>query len=259
MCGAAARDLPRPHRRPRLLACDLDGTLLDEHGAVVHGLPQALTQLEDAGTPLVVCTGRPLAAARRLIAASRLRPLLVASYHGALVTDERDWRLVRRLTIPWRCLEETADVLSAGGLESTFYGGRDVMPGDTARALSAGGREPVTRVIAIGTRRAVDAVLERLAAVAHPAVRIDRPLATRLDIRHRLATKEEGLRVILAELGVAAADVAAAGDDLSDAGMLHAAGWSIAVGDADSPLADVADVVVGQGELAGYVPSLAAG
>jgi hydroxymethylpyrimidine pyrophosphatase-like HAD family hydrolase len=258
MSGTAASDLPRPPRRPRLLACDLDGTLLDEHGAVMAGLPEALTQLDDAGVPLVVCTGRPLAAARRLIAAARLRPLLVASYHGALVTDERDWRLVRRLTIPWRCLEETADVLSAGGLELTFYVGRDVMPGDTARTLPDGDRDPVARILAIGSVHAVDAVLERLATVAHPAVRIDRPVPFRLDIRHRLATKEEGLRVIVTELEMAVADVAAAGDDRSDAGMLQSAGWSIAVGDADSPLADVADVVVGQGELAGYVGSLAA-
>jgi hydroxymethylpyrimidine pyrophosphatase-like HAD family hydrolase len=58
---------------------------------------------------------------------------------------------------------------------------------------------------------------------------------------------------------MAAADVAAAGDDASDAGMLRSAGWSIAVGDAGGPLAAAADVVVSQGELAGYVRSLAAG
>lgn len=89
-------DQRRPDGAVRLIACDLDGTLLDERGVGEPGVAAALAQV---GVPLVICTGRPHGAARRLSAAAGLRPAIIASYHGGLVMDERDGAVLRSLTL----------------------------------------------------------------------------------------------------------------------------------------------------------------
>lgn len=247
--------------------CDLDGTLLDERGAPPLGVSEALLFLERAGVPLAVCTGRSHAIARRRVAAAGLRPVIVASCHGAMVVDERRGRCLRHLTMSRRRAVELAESLSADGLDVTLYSGSGPLPQESAPPVR------VTRLIATGSAAAVAVARERcrrlIGAAADSAaadlveggsrgggVRVERPAATTLDVRHRLATKDEGLRSICRALGVTPAAAAAAGDDVSDAAMLKVAGCGIAVGDRDGPLAGVADVVVAQPGLAACLRSL---
>ena len=74
-------------RGPVLLACDLDGTLLDYDAAPVPGAGEALIELIAAGALFVVCTGRPLQAARRATDALGVQPVVFACHHGALVAE----------------------------------------------------------------------------------------------------------------------------------------------------------------------------
>ena len=82
-----------------LLACDLDGTLLDREAVPIPGVGEALAELVAAGGLFAVVTGRPLQSARRATAVLGVEPLIFACYHGALVVDAGG-SLVRHQPLP---------------------------------------------------------------------------------------------------------------------------------------------------------------
>ena len=239
-------------RAVRLLVCDLDGTLLDSEGAAVPDLLTAMSALVAAGAVVTVCTGRPYAAACRLLSRAGLRPSLLASYHGAFIVDARH-RCLRHLRVPAPEASRTAAVLAAHGLELTLYEGARRRPLDVVHDR----RVPAaTRIIAEGGAVAIAAALADAVAGGLRAARIDRPTGTRLDVRHRLALKGEALSFLARSLHVPLAETVAIGDDVTDAAMLRCAGLAVAVGAADSPLAHLADTVVASGDLGSFLWSL---
>ena len=95
-------------RDPVLIACDLDGTLLDHEGAPIPGAGEALAELVGAGALFTVITGRPLSAARRATTALGVEPVVYACYHGALVV-EPSGRTLRHLPLPRQEAREIVD------------------------------------------------------------------------------------------------------------------------------------------------------
>ena len=70
--------------RYRLLALDLDGTLLDPYGALTPGVKGAVTSAVDRGLRVVICTGRRFRGARPMAEALGLMGPVVA-HNGVLV------------------------------------------------------------------------------------------------------------------------------------------------------------------------------
>ena len=76
-----------PGPRPALVAADLDGTLIGRDLTWAAGLPEALEALHAAGVRTVICTGRMLQSAQRVVARLGLTEGPVICYQGALVAD----------------------------------------------------------------------------------------------------------------------------------------------------------------------------
>jgi hydroxymethylpyrimidine pyrophosphatase-like HAD family hydrolase len=157
-------------RLPALIACDLDGTLLDDDGAPAAGVLDALDALRAAAVAVVICTGRSVAATRAIAARLGLDRGLAIAYHGAVLVDVAGGRWVRRLDLPPDAVGPLVAVLRAAGAGVTAYvdderwvqaepecprsqvsaGGPDGAPtvarehGDLAAALDG---VPVTRLI----------------------------------------------------------------------------------------------------------------
>ena len=76
-----------PHlpRCPRLLACDLDGTLLNGAGQLTDATVAALRQAIDAGMEVVMATGRRHSFAWKVVAPMNLHPeTVLISSNGAI-------------------------------------------------------------------------------------------------------------------------------------------------------------------------------
>jgi Cof subfamily protein (haloacid dehalogenase superfamily) len=76
-----------PHRRPRLVASDLDGTLLGPDLVFSAAVRAGVAALLAAGVRVVVCTGRMFSSARPRAAELGLREGPIVCYGGALVAD----------------------------------------------------------------------------------------------------------------------------------------------------------------------------
>jgi hydroxymethylpyrimidine pyrophosphatase-like HAD family hydrolase len=247
-----------------LLACDLDGTLLDAEGAPAPGVVEVLGDLRAVGAPLAMCTGRPLFSARR--AAERLEadPVAYVCYHGALVVDPASGRRLRHLPLP--PAEATALAAEAldRGLGVTVYDIDEPRElARTAREAHPGAERPrgpvpredlvgplVTRLVLHGDPEVAARLLPDLAGRWRGSLRLEPIRPGLIGVFHAHTDKGDAVRLIATHLGVPLARIVACGDSEADESLLRVAGVRVAVGDAPQALRRLTETVVSQPDLA---------
>jgi len=226
-----------------LLACDLDGTLLDYEAAPVPGVAAALADLVAAGVLFTVVTGRPLQSARRATAALGIEPLLYACYHGALVVDAGGTP-IRHQPLPSGPAQAiTAEVL-AQGVAVTVW---DM---DEPRELGPGsgwGDDPgdrISRLVLHGDPADTARLLAELQTEWRGRLRVEPIRPGFVGVFAPEVDKGDALRLIAARLGVRLERTVACGDGTADETLLAAAAVRIAVGGRPHVLGHVPGVVV---------------
>jgi hydroxymethylpyrimidine pyrophosphatase-like HAD family hydrolase len=239
-----------------LVACDLDGTLLDYEAAPVPGAGEALAELVRAGALFVVVTGRPLQAARRATAALGVEPLVFACYHGALVA-EAGGAVLRHLPVPPDPGHAVAARGLAEGLGVTVWDVDEPRelerrseladePGPTASRLVLHG-DPATVARLLGELREVWAGRLKVLPIRPGFIGV---FAPEVD-------KGDALRFVAGRLGVPLERTVACGDGTADETLLAAAAVRIAVGSSPHELGHLPGVVVtGRARLPGTLRDL---
>lgn len=230
----------------RLVACDLDGTLVRYDGTITGRTVAALRACEDAGVDVVFVTGRPPRWMPQVAEATGHRGLAICG-NGALVIDLTDLRVVRAWPLPPAAVLEAARLLrdrfpaAVFALETTTGYRREpeFLPRHEAAREARAGRldqllddEPVvTKLLCRVDGGVADALLagarEVLDGVAEP-VHSD-PNGDMLEISGNGVSKGTALAALADERGVAAEDVVAFGDMPNDVPMLLWAGRGYAM------------------------------
>jgi Cof subfamily protein (haloacid dehalogenase superfamily) len=230
---------------PRLVATDLDGTLVDSRGELSERTREVLDRLDDLGVPLVVVTARPLRWMTELwpvvgrhgigivsngaivydVAADRIHELagieveaglaLVAAVRAALPTAVFAFELVSGFAH-----EPAYDEPHHVPEGSPSGPAEELLTGTAVKVLvKAPGTDPV---------QLRDAVSTAVGDLATPTWSVD----GLVEISAAGVTKAAALERVCDRLGVAAADVLAFGDMPNDLPMLAWAGTSYAMANA---------------------------
>lgn len=231
---------------PRLVATDLDGTLVHSDGRVTPRTRDVLERLDRRGVPVVFVTGRPLRWAIEVFEHVGEHGLAIVS-NGALVWDVTAHRVhLERLLEPVPGLEVCRRIRAAVpgasfavetyagiALEPGFLERHAVPPGSRRGAIEELFDRPALKLLARhedvspeGFWEAAESTVADLAVVTWSS---GTPL---LEISAAGVTKASTLEVVCAELGVDAADVVAFGDMPNDIPMLRWAGTSYAMANA---------------------------
>jgi HAD superfamily hydrolase (TIGR01484 family) len=232
-----------PEGARALVACDLDGTVLEDDGAPVQAIGEALAELIASGAALVVCTGRPLQSARRATEALGVDPAGFACYHGALVVAGSG-APIRHLPLPRDAARAVAGEAARQGLGVTVY------EHDEPRELAAGAGsvdEPgdeISRLVLHGEAATAARLFAGLRRDWDGRLRIEQIRPGFIGVFHRGADKGDGLRLLAGHLGVPPIRVAACGDSSQDESLLAAAAVRIAVGGRPHVLERLPGVVV---------------
>ena len=264
----------------RLIALDMDGTLLNSRGVLSERNRQAICAAREQGARVALVTGRRFRDARPLALELGL-DVPVISHNGALTKHARTLETVAASLLP---LEAALTALAVGrahdadALVSDDPAGAGLLLYDHIHAEN----KPVAEYIAWARRihgdeaeagiRHVPSLEEYLdhapvhlsftgayAPMRHLHETLLRELDTSvkimgtfyphkdfalLDLIHPEASKGVGLAAVAAEYQVTPAEVMAVGDNLNDMEMLHYAGTGVAMANAEPPLREIEGIHV---------------
>ncbi len=245
---------------PRLVATDVDGTLLGPDERVPARAFAAIERLVNAGVGFVLVTGRPPRWIPPVVEMLPVAPLAVCANGGVLydaATDRVVWARTFDTAVLAELAAAVARVLPTGGLAVERVGVAGV--DDTFVA------EPVYRH---AWPDGDNHVAERSELLARPAVKMlvrcaelpSEEMMTALapvvggladltfshprglvELSPPGVTKATGLAEVAGRFGVEAADVIAFGDMPNDLEMLRWAGHGVAMGNAHPALHEIAD------------------
>jgi hydroxymethylpyrimidine pyrophosphatase-like HAD family hydrolase len=255
--------MPASPRPVRLVALDIDGTLLRTDKTISTRTREAIDGARARGVRVVLVTGRRHPSARR-VAAELGGDVPLVLHNGALVVD--GGVVVRCRVLPRPAALLAIDAGRAGGAEPVLHcgaGGEGWLVVDAAarptglvgyyleRAgaevrvvpdlLAAVAAEEPIQVMFGGGRTEMDALRPTLAARLRDAARIERTVypatgVVLLDVLHPAVGKAEALAFLQERWGVGAAETLAIGDNWNDHEMIAAAGLGFVMGNAPEEL-----------------------
>lgn len=252
---------PTVDRPPRLIASDVDGTLITSGGHLAPATVRAVARAEEAGARVVLVSGRPPRWMHEVADDLGHRGMAICS-NGAVRYDLASERVVASQQIEPAVLRGIVDTMVGSIPEVTFaveYGlERAYAPGYVPNWPEPHeGPEPLEDVLG---KPAVKLL------VRHPTMTPDDFLALGRDLLGERATvthssvealleisatgvtKASGLASYVAELSIAPADVVAFGDMPNDLPMFAWAGRSYAMANAHPDVRAAADEVIGSND-----------
>lgn len=256
----------------RLVALDLDGTLIDQSLQIPPVDAAAIRRATDAGIAICLATGRLFAAALPFVQTLGLRAPVIA-LNGASVYGWQDgWSMLHAAPlVRATALAAYDDLKSSGFHVQLYYDDRlylDAMNEKAKLYLQISPVEPVMvpdlrvlltlqppplpgpmKVLAVGSPDEVWEHIGLLAAKLGSSANVFRSQRMFLEVTNPEATKGNALRWIAARLGVDPRETAAIGDSDNDVPMFKAAAVSFAVSTGTAAAKSAATKVVGgQGE-----------
>lgn len=249
-------------RTPRLVATDLDGTLLDPAGLVTARTRAVLARLDGLGVPVVFVTARPLRWMDDLWPLVGSHGLAVVS-NGAVVYDvaagavrelvgidrEEGLALVAAISAVVPGASYALEGLSGLRRDPTFREVHEVPPGTPTGPLAEIWDEPAVKVMVRAPRLPPEVLRAGVLAAAGALASVTWSGDGLMEIGPRGVTKASTLARLAAELGVDPVDVVAFGDAANDVPMLRWAGTSYAMSGADAHAREAADgLAPGHGE-----------
>jgi len=242
--------------RPKVVALDVDGTLVDQENRISVAVAAAVAALVDAGTQVVVTTGRSVPGAMEVVERLGLPDGMAVCSNGAVLLGFRPPEVLHAVTFDAseavrRVIEHVPDAFVA--VEEIGVGYRvnrpfpraDIAGTMTIEHLDSLVAEPVTRVIIQAPNHDRHEFLALVEGLGLTDTNYYIGYTSWLDLAPLGVSKASALDLVCDRLGVAAADVLAVGDGLNDVEMLQWAGRGVAMGHAPDHVKDVADHVTG--------------
>jgi hydroxymethylpyrimidine pyrophosphatase-like HAD family hydrolase len=239
---------------PRLVALDIDGTLVDANGFLPDAVAEAVNLVVGADVPVVLSTGRSWHGTRPVFEQLHLPPGPTVCSNGAVVMRYPPQEIVKAITFDPRPVITRVEEFAPGTLiavEEIGIGYRlnDRFPGEdlTGELIIEDPEQlssrPVTRVILRDPTRSEEEFLALARHLGMHGVTYFIGWGSWLDIAPDGVNKATALAEVAAGFGVPAADVLAFGDGRNDIEMLRWAGRGVAMGDAPDDVKVAADDV----------------
>jgi Cof subfamily protein (haloacid dehalogenase superfamily) len=269
----------------RLVALDLDGTLLDPYGKLTPAVRAAVARVARHGElRIALVTGRRFRTALPHAQALGLSGAIIVN-NGALVKDLASGETVQHAYLPAEAFGDVVDHVRSHGSPlvyvDTYHDGVDILTERADRAhpfqreylddqgqvvtvvddVSKSGRDRVIMVTTMGDLEALDELRRRARERFGDRIQTHSLINKNyhgqiLEFLSPAAGKWAALERLAASWGIGASQIAAVGDDTNDAEMLGRVGLGIAMGNALPEVRAAARSVVRSNAEGGAVEAL---
>jgi len=246
-------------KRYRLVAIDVDDTLLTDELTITEGTKRALEAAAAQGCVVTLATGRMYPSAVKIAGQLGLNVPII-TYQGALIKNLLDGEVLYERPVPEDVALDVVAFAEENGLHLQAYENDRLIAlydNEKAKAYSALTNVPYevqsdfraiakrgsTKLLMIDEPETLDALIpalkERLGERAH----VTKSKPNYLEVVHPEATKGHALLHLAAHYGIPREETIAIGDSWNDHEMIEAAGLGVAMANAVEPLKRVADYV----------------
>jgi 5-amino-6-(5-phospho-D-ribitylamino)uracil phosphatase len=244
----------------RLVAVDLDGTLLNDSKQVTEQTAGALSCLPARDVKVVIASARPPRGVRHIYQMLGLDTLQI-NYNGALIWDEPNQRAIYhrpiRGSLAFQIIDFARDMFEetivAVEILDKWYTDRiddshttetgKLFRPDVVCAIPDLCAQPVTKLMLLGEPQIILRLEDVLAKRFGDLVTILKTDKDLLQIMHSEVGKAVALQKVATWYKIPMEQVLAIGDAPNDVGMLQAAGVSVAMDNAHQLVKEVADWV----------------
>ena len=264
-----------------LLAIDVDGTLITDHGVITDTVYQALERVIHAGWEIVIATGRTWYAAQQVIESLPFVRYALFS-NGACIINVREAGILRLDKIPPEVSSEVIGTVRANGAipvlyntnifnQSMFYDTLEnaceyfvwYLTNDRRSVRIRDILEHVDDVMQIGMIENRDTIFRiRQALQKYPVSVMSLPFESAhfggkdhefwfLQIMGENVSKNRALHCMAGLLGIPKGRLVAVGDNYNDADMIAGADVGVAMGNAPEEIGKLARVVVASNNESG--------
>lgn len=253
----------------KLIAIDLDGTLLDGKKRISERNKQALQQAKAQGVKVVLCTGRPLRAIEPFLHELELQDEgdYSITFNGGLVQKNDTGEVMERATL------EVSDVQSLVALAEELDLPMDVLSHDTVIILDPSKNHktlypelspllhretakvaelPADRLynkVVVGYHKDyLDEQIQKIPATVREQYEVIKTRDNLLEFMPKGITKAYGISLLAKDLVIEQEEVMCIGDEENDLPMIEYAGIGVAMANAIPRVKEIADVVTDSNE-----------
>ncbi|RED54855.1 Cof-type HAD-IIB family hydrolase [Cohnella lupini] len=244
----------------RLIAMDLDDTLLTDELTVSDKTRKAMTDAIALGAHLTIATGRMFDSAQKIARQVGLNVPII-TYQGSLIKNLLDEEILYERSVPVDVAKQLYAYCQEHGLHLQSYISDKLYvseDGDKIKGYAKQSNIPYTVVTDFGTivsqenqtklliidePAKLDALLPELKSLFGSRVHLTKSKPNYLEFMHPEGTKGHALRFLAAHYGIPMDETIAMGDAMNDHEMVNAAGLGVAMANAVPALKEIADFI----------------
>jgi Cof subfamily protein (haloacid dehalogenase superfamily) len=252
--------MEKPLTEIKLIAIDIDGTLLDPDGEITARVRGAIEAAQRAGIIVTLATARRYFSTREIADMLGLElPLIV--YDGALIVNHPAQTILRSQPLSAHVAGQVVEIFRRyniqpvvqpcdGLLEAVWTGPAEWDHPELATYTAAAGerlcrmsyeqlragRVDPLRVVAFASQEAIQRLIPAVSVLACSWSRLSMGSynCAELAIMHPGCSKASGVAALAALYDIPLAQVMAIGDNTNDIAMLQTVGWGVAMGQASA-------------------------
>jgi len=254
----------------KLLALDLDDTLLDKNLRLPESSRRAVEMARQAGVRVTLATGRMFRSALPYARELAVEDYLI-TYQGALVKHAVTGEVLLHRPVPLELALEVINKVNRYGyhiniyLDDNLYVAKHTKESELYTRISRIPMEEVgdlktflrerrqapTKVLVVAREELLDELAAEVRPVFGDKLHITKSKPHFLEFSHPQGNKGDALAVIAGRYGVEREEVIAVGDSYNDLEMIEFAGLGVAVGNARAEIRARADFVCRSNEQCG--------
>ncbi len=253
----------------KLIALDLDGTLLDSEKRMSPRTMRAIALAVDQGVNVTLCTGRMFASTYPFAEDLGLAIPLI-TYNGALVKNSQNGEVLYQKHVPleharyiielcrqYNCqlnvYSEDRLYVEQEGEVAKQYANKIKVPLYAVDDLAEFLKEPPTKLMAIGDQEVLKEIRGKLEG---REIYMTRSHPRFLELLNPQATKGKGLEVVAQSLGIQREDILAMGDNYNDIEMFKYAGFSVAMENSEEHVKSYANYITATNDDEGVAQAI---
>ncbi|MFC1951123.1 Cof-type HAD-IIB family hydrolase [Chloroflexota bacterium] len=256
----------------RLLALDLDGTLIGLDLTISARTKNAIAQLLSRGIIVTIATGRMFQSALPYAKELSLSAPLIC-YEGAMIADPGTKEVLWHKPVPLNLARSAIKIINREGLHINAYLDDElyvesindkaalysnisrVTPNAVGDMLDFLHRDP-TKLVIVGNPDEIDHINNLLNEEFKGSLYITKSYPLFCEVAHPECNKGNALAMLTDQLGISQSEVVAIGDNPNDIQMIKWAGLGIAMSNGTDEAKAAADWVTGNREEDGVVQAI---